>query len=265
MSRASLYYEASGPEHAPALVLLHALATHGELWRAQIPVWSTRMRVISIDLPGHGRSPQVEDALTLAGYARHVTLVLDELGIQRAALVGLSLGGMVAQAFALAYPERCLALVLAHTSARTEEAIRNIWSQRLDQACAQGLVAQIPSILERWFPAAFAQVSPWTLRWIAQQIASTSLPGYTRAIEAIQCLDYLDQLPGIRCPTLVIAGELDMAAPAAVGARIAGQIQGARLVVLPGVAHLGNVQAPVVFSETVGDFLNAVLADLPSP
>jgi 3-oxoadipate enol-lactonase len=265
MSRAQLHYQVSGPEHAPALVLLHALATHGALWRAQIPVWSTRMRVISIDLPGHGRSPHIEDALTLVDHARHVGLVLDELGIQRAALVGLSLGGMVAQSFALAYPERCLALVLAHTSARTEDAVRDLWSQRLDQAGAQGLAAQIPSILDRWFPPAFAQASPWTLGWIAQQIATTSIQGYTSAIRAIQGLDHLDRLHEIPAATLVIAGELDLAAPAAVGARIAAQIKDAGLVVLPGVAHLGNVQAPVVFSETVGAFLNAVIADLPSP
>lgn len=265
MSRAQLHYQVSGPKNAPAVILLHALATHGELWRAQIPVWSARTCVINIDLPGHGRSPQIEDARTLADYARHVCLVLDELGIQRAALVGLSLGGMVAQAFALAYPERCLALVLAHTSARTEDAVRDIWSQRLDQAYTQGMAAQIPSILNRWFPSSFARASPWTLGWIAQQIATTSMQGYASAIRAIQGLDHLDRLPGITTPTLVIAGELDIAAPAAVGTRIAAQVKGAGLVVLPDVAHLGNVQAPVVFSETVGAFLKAVIADLPSP
>lgn len=265
MNRARLHYQVSGPEHAPALVLLHALATQGELWRAQVPVWSTSMRVICIDLPGHGRSPHLEDALTLADHAHHVALVLDELGIQRAALVGLSLGGMVAQAFALAYPERSLALVLAHTSARTEEPVRRIWSQRLDQASTQGLDAQIPAILDRWFPPTFAQASPWTLRWIARQIAATSTQGYASAIRAIQGLNHLDRLQDITTPTLVIAGELDQAAPAAVGAGIAAQIKDARLVVLPGVAHLGNVQAPVLFSETVGAFLHAVIADLPSP
>ncbi|EYC50207.1 adhesin [Hylemonella gracilis str. Niagara R] len=260
MSQASLHHQVSGPEHAPALVLLHALATHGELWRAQIPVWATRMRVITIDLPGHGRSPRIEGVLTLADHARQVALVLDDLGVQRAALVGLSLGGMVAQAYALAYPERCLALVLAHTSARTPEPLRAIWAQRCAQAAAQGLPAQVPSILERWFPPTFAQTSPWTLRWIAGQITSTSAEGYISAIRAIQGLDHLDRLHVVGAPTLVIAGELDAAAPPDAGARLAAQMPNARLVVLPGVAHLGNVQAPVLFTETVGTFLQTVVA-----
>lgn len=265
MKKARLFYQVSGPEHAPAVVLLHALATHSELWRSQAAIWSTRLRVICIDLPGHGRSPQIENLTSLAGYAQLVGDVLDELGIQRAVLVGLSLGGMVAQAFALSYPERTLAMVLAHTSARTDDTVRNLWTQRVEQAAEQGVRAQIPSILKRWFPDDFARTSPWTLGWIAGQISDTSLQGYIAAIHAIQGLDHLAQLPKIKVPTLVIAGELDMAAPPQVGANIAKAISDAQLVVLPGVAHLGNAQAPVLFSETVGRFLLSTIPDPVEP
>lgn len=260
MSTPTLAYSVHGPAAAPPVVLLHALATSSGLWLPQLPAWSGQFRVICVDLPGHGQSPLMQDATTLADFAFEVKRVLDELGIQSAALVGLSLGGMVAQAFALAYPERTNALVLAHTSARTDAQVKNLWATRLDQASQDGLPAQIPSILARWFPASFAAASPLTLQWIAGQIATTRPDAYATAIRAIQQLDHLDSLHHIKTPALVIAGELDMAAPAAVGALMAEKIQGARLVVLPGVAHLGNVQQPLVFTETVGDFLRQAFA-----
>ncbi len=259
MSAARLAYSVEGPASAPPVVLLHALATSRELWQPQVPVWATQFLIIRIDLPGHGESPQAQGAATLAGFAGEVAKVLDDLDIQRAAFVGLSLGGMVAQAFALMYPQRCSALVLAHTSARTDTPVKDIWQGRLEQLEKDGLPAQAAAILGRWFPPAFAEASPLTLQWIASQIKATSLQGYAAAIRAIQQLDHLDMLKTITVPTLVIAGEADTAAPPAAGALMAGQIGSARLEVLPGVAHLGNVQAPLVFTETVGGFLRDAL------
>lgn len=98
-----------------------------------------------------------------------------------------------------------------------------------------------------------------TLRWIADQIASTHPDGYAAAIRAIQQLDHLDALKTLRTPVLVVAGEVDAAAPPSVATAMSEQIQGARLVVMPGVAHLGNVQQPVLFTETVGGFLRSAL------
>lgn len=244
-----------GPPDAPVLVLLHAIATHSGLWLPQLGAWSSRWRVVRIDLPGHGASEPPLGAPTLAAYARQVGEVLDALGVERAALVGLSLGGMVAQAFALACPHRVGALVLAHTSARTEPAVRELWQRRLEQFESSGLRAQVPPTLERWFTRRFAAASPLTLAWIAGQIASTSPAGYAAAIHAIQQLDHVSQLESIAAPTLVIAGDSDTAVPPAAAATLAGAIPGAELVVLPDAAHLGSVQQPVLFAETVGSFL----------
>jgi 3-oxoadipate enol-lactonase len=193
----------------------------------------------------------------LADWADQVCEVLDALRIERAAVVGISLGGMVAQAFALRHPSRTWALVLAHTSARTESAVREIWDRRLEQFTRHGLPAQAPATLERWFTRAFAEASPLTLDWLAAQIRATHPAGYTAAVRAIQGLDHLDRLHEIAVPTLVIAGEADSAVPPAAAATLAERIAGAQLVVLPGAAHLGNVEQPVVFTERVGAFLRA--------
>jgi 3-oxoadipate enol-lactonase len=253
--RQRLAHHADGRRGAPALVLLHAIGTNSDLWLPQLGAWSARWRVIRIDLPGHGASAAPVGTPDLADYAANVRDVLDELEVDRAALVGLSLGGMVAQAFALAYPQRTAALVLAHTTARTDEAVRELWQRRLEHFEAAGLQGQVAPALERWFTRAFAEASPLTLAWIAGQICATSPDGYTAAIRAIQRLDHLDRLGQLTVPTLVIAGEADSAVPPAAAAAMAAAIPGSQLVVLPESAHLGNVQQPVRFTEVVGSFL----------
>lgn len=255
MNTARLFHRVHGPDGAPVVVLLHPLATHSALWQPQLPAWSGRFRVVCVDLPGHGRSPVLPDVTTLSQYADEVRHVLDALGVDRAALVGLSLGGMVAQAFALAWPERTRALVLAHTSARTEPAVRDLWSTRLQQAADEGMAEQVPAILGRWFPADFAAVAPMTLQWVSEQIASTPFDGYAAAIGAIQRLDHLDLLHRITAPTLVVAGERDAAAPPALARLMADRLPHATLTTLPGAGHIGNVQLPLAFTETVGAFL----------
>ncbi|MGS5086163.1 alpha/beta fold hydrolase [Hydrogenophaga sp. A37] len=265
MNTARLFHRVHGPDGAPVVVLLHPLATHSDLWLAQLPAWTTRFRVVCVDLPGHGRSPVLPEVTTLSQYAGEVRQVLDAIGVDRTALVGLSLGGMVAQAFALDWPERTRALVLAHTSARTEPAVRDLWSTRLQQAAGEGLAAQVPAILGRWFPAGFAASAPMTLQWVAAQIESTPFAGYAAAIGAIQRLDHLDQLHRITAPTLVVAGELDAAAPPALARLMADRLPTATLNTLPGTGHIGNVQQALAFTETVGAFLVQSLEPTASP
>lgn len=250
-----LAHRVEGPAGAPVLVLLHAIATHGAIWQAQAAVWSCIYRVVRVDLPGHGDSPAPQGSPTLHDYAVQVREVLDRLGIEQAVIVGLSLGGMVAQAFALAFPQRTRGLVLAHTSARTEPAVRELWARRLAQAEAEGLPAQVAPTLERWFTRGFAAASPLTLEWVAGQVRATAARGYAAAVRAIQGLDHLDRLGAIRVPTLVVAGARDSAVPPAAAATLAEAMPGARLLVLEEAAHLGNVERPVAFTEGVGAFL----------
>lgn len=253
--RRLLAHFVDGADHAPVVVLLHPIATHSAIWAPQVAAWGAAFRLVRIDLPGHGASAPAEGSPDLGDYAAAVHAVLAELGIRRAAIVGLSLGGMVAQAFALAYPEMVRALVLAHTSARTDDAVRELWSRRLALFEEQGLEAQVAPTLERWFTRSFAAASPMTMRWLAQQIRATSPAGYRSAVQAIQRLDFLDRLKEIKAPALVVAGAADSAVPPAAASVLAASIPGARLVVLDDAAHIGNVQQPVAFTETVGSFL----------
>lgn len=254
-----LHYVESGPKSGPAIVLIHSLATHGEVWAYQVPAWSVHFRVLCVDLPGHGRSAVSAGAVSLADMAGQVIEVLDHLQIATAAFVGISLGGMVTQAAALNHPQRVSAMVIAHAGARTDAAVREIWDQRIEQFEAGGIENLARPTLERWFPRAFAESSPMTMEWMAGLIEATDPAGYVGAIRAIQALDHLDRLPHVKTPTLVVAGQADAAVPSAVASMVAHRIPNAQLRLLEDTGHMGNVQQPVEFTETVGKFLLSAL------
>lgn len=239
------------------MVLLHSLATHGGLWAPQIPVLSSTFRVLTIDLPGHGKSPVMPDASTLGGMAFEVMAVLDHLHVSKAAFVGLSLGGMVAQAIALDHAQRVSALVIAHAGARTDATVSEIWQQRIEQFETSDAAALSKPTLERWFPRAFAERSPLTMEWMASLIRATDPSGYVMAIRAIQQLDHLDRLAEITVPTLVIAGLADVAVPASVASLVSQRVPGAQLLLLEETGHISNVQNPTLFTEVVGGFLRS--------
>ena len=248
-----------GPCDGPAIVLLHSLASSAALWAPQFPIWSKLFKVIRIDLPGHGASAPADRMLDMHALSSGVVAALDLHAVDQAAIVGISWGGMIAQAVALHYPERVSALVIAHAGARTNAALSEMWEQRLLAFEAEGFVTQAPATLARWFTPDFIAQAPLTVAWVGSLIRSTSARGYTDAIRAIQGLDHLGRLNEIACPTLVIAGEHDLAVPADAARAIAQAIPGARYKLLKGAAHIGNVEQATRFTELVGDFLKQSL------
>lgn len=255
MASPVLFARDEGPRDGPAVVLLHSLATSGALWDPQASIWAESWRVIRIDLPGHGRSPGGSEDGALGAMADRVAATLDALDVARWSLVGLSLGGMVAQAIALRTPDRVAAMVLAHCGARTDAAVREIWNRRLAQLEAGGMAGQVAPTLERWFPVEFVRQFPLTMEWVGGMIRRTPRVGYEAAIRAIQGLDHVEALRTLRVPALIVAGTEDTAVPPQAAEALSGVLPNAELDVLEGVGHIGNVQAPGRFTERVGAFL----------
>lgn len=254
---APLHCSVKGPEIAPAVVLLHPIAVSSDIWALQLPVLSERFRVFAVDLPGHGKSSAIAGE-TIAQYAGQVVETLARLGVQRAAFVGLSLGGMVAQRIAIDNPEKVSALTLACTGAKTAPEAAELWRARAEAARASGMESQVQQTLARWFTLRFAEAAPATLAWVGRMIGATPLSGYVSASRAICELDQLDALANISAPTLVLAGEEDKALPLSVAQGIAMRIEGAELQTLD-AAHLANVEQPTAFTEAVSRFLSARL------
>ena len=166
---------------------------------------------------------------------------------------GLSLGGATAMWLAANAPERINGLVLGCTSARFGEP--DGWLDRAAIVRDKGLEAIADTVLERWFTPRFARERPEVPARFRELLLTTPREGYAGCCEALAGWDFRDGLGQIEAPTLVIAGSEDTAAPADHGRLIADRIPNARLVVLPGAAHLGNVEPAETFSNLVTEHL----------
>lgn len=232
--------------HAPA-VLLHALGTDRRIWLYQVPAFCGRVPTLLVDLRGHGHSSAPAGDWSVADMALDVVRLLRHLGIEKAHLVGLSMGGMVAQQFALDYPYATASLVLADT----------ISAAPLDaEASAFTTAGSMREIAEARITQAFSDaVNPVMRGHLIENMALMDKDAYVRAARAIAAFDVTARLGEIERPTLAVVGEADRTVPLAVMEDLAARIRGARLVRLPGAGHLSNMERPREFNQAVLDFL----------
>jgi 3-oxoadipate enol-lactonase len=188
----------------------------------------------------------------MAGDVLHV---LDKRGVGKAHWVGLSMGGMIGQAFALEHPERLGRLVLANTTSSYGAEGPRMWAARAKAVEDGGLASIKDLVMERYFSDQFREQHADVVAEVARRFLATPVEGYLGCCDAIKELDYSRDLAGIHARTLVIAGERDAGTPVAMSQAIVDQIPGARLAVIPGASHLSAVEKPVEFSALVRDFL----------
>ncbi|GAB2504085.1 bifunctional 3-oxoadipate enol-lactonase/4-carboxymuconolactone decarboxylase PcaDC [Nocardiopsis aegyptia] len=232
-----LHYTDSGPADAPPLVLAGSLGATLDMWEPQAQALSAVLRVIRIDLRGHGGSPVPEGPYSMADLGGDVVRLLDRLGIERAHFAGLSIGGMVGQWLALHAPERLDRLALLATSPYMGPA-RN-WRDRAELVRREGADAVADSVVERWFTPDFAKGHAAEVTALRDRIAATAPEGYAGCCGAIENWDVREELDRISVPTLVVSGADDPATPpSGHGALIAERVPGARLTVLDEAAHL---------------------------
>jgi 3-oxoadipate enol-lactonase len=250
-----LAYRLEGDQEQPVVVLSHALATSMDIWAYQLPLLTRRFRVLLYDLRGHGDSESPGAAYTLQELASDVAALLEHLEIPRAAFVGLSIGGMIGQTFALQFPDKLSSLVLCSTGSQTEEQGKNILEDRINKVRKDGLESQVEPTLARWFSARFIEENPNTTAWVADQILSTSVEGYVSCCRAVQGLNTTGALSSIRAKTLLIPCEQDLGFPERISRAIQQRIAGSELVLLKDAAHLGNVERAHAFNEILAGFL----------
>jgi 3-oxoadipate enol-lactonase len=249
----SLDYRLHGPEGAPVLVLSNSLGTTQELWGRQLPELSEHFRVVTYDHPGHGASELPESPYTVEAFAHGLLGLLDELGLERISVCGVSLGAMTGISLALAAPERVERLVLACTSAYLGSSEWLVERARIVRA--EGMTAIADSVVARWFTAELAQEDPDIVERFRGMLEATPPEGYARCCEALAVWDARGRLSEISAPTLVVAGAEDPATPVAHAELIASRIPGARIHVLERAAHLANVERPEEFTSAVLEHL----------
>jgi 3-oxoadipate enol-lactonase/4-carboxymuconolactone decarboxylase len=258
MAACEVHHVVEGPADAPVLVLANSLGSTTTIWDALVPRLAPHLRVVRYDLRGHGRSPVPPGPYTLADLGEDVIALLDRLGVERASICGISLGGMTGMWLGAHAPERVERLILCCTSARLGPPER--WRERAATVRTQGTEAVAGAVLPNWFSARFAAAEAEFMARMRAMLASTPADGYAACCGVIEHMDLRDALPGIAAPTLVIGGREDGAAPPEHQLGIVQGIPGARLVVLPDAAHLAPVEQPAVASGLILEHLG-VAAD----
>ena len=256
MSPVALHCIDSGGSGEP-VVLAHAIGCDQRMWDDLAGRLAPRWRVLRFDARGHGASPVAPRPYSLDALAADALALLDRLGIAKAHWVGLSMGGMIGQAFALAHGDRLGRLVLANTTSSYGPEGRAMWHSRAKLVAEGGLTAIAHMVEARYFSSEFRNEHPGVVATVMERFLQTPVEGYLGCCDAIAELDFSADLARIRNRTLVIAGGGDLGTPPAMSEEIAAKIPGARMVVLPGAAHLSAAEKPLDFAALVRDFLAA--------
>ncbi len=247
-----LHVEVEGPADAPTMMFSNSLGSDLGIWDGVVPALGSALRIIRYDTRGHGRSDVPDGPYSISGLGEDAVAILDALGIRRAAICGLSLGGMTAMWMAANASERVEWIVLANTSGFLPPA--TMWRDRARTARTGGLATLVEPSMERWFTPGFRERDPRTVARGAAMVAGTPPEGYAGCCEAIAAMDQRADLASIEAPALVIVGDADPSTPPAMGEEIRGAITGAELVSLP-AAHLSAMEVP----EAFGDILKSRL------
>lgn len=241
-------YTVDGPDDdtAPVLVLGSSVGSTRTMWEPQVAALSRTLRVVRYDHRGHGESRPATPPTSIDDLGGDVVALLDHLGVERASLGGLSLGGMVAMWVAAHHPERVDRLALVCTAALLGP--RELWLQRAAAVRASGMASITDAVLARWFTADWPAHHPDRVARLRAEFEAVAPDAYAGCCEAIADMDLREDLTTVRAPTLVLAGEDDPATPPALAEEIASRVAGARLAVVPQAAHLGSVEQPAAFT-----------------
>jgi 3-oxoadipate enol-lactonase/4-carboxymuconolactone decarboxylase len=261
MSRANvngvdLYYELDGPESAPVVVFSNSLGATTRMWESVVARLSGRYRCLRYDARGHGRSGSADVAVSVDDLAADLKGLLDAAGVKRAHIVGLSLGGMTAQAFALNHPAATLSLTLIATSAYLPPA--DFWSARAALVRKEGTRPVADTLIPRWFTPAFSAKEKDIVERTYRDVLEVEPLGYARCCEAIGAMDLRARIGAIAVPTLAVAGAEDPVTPPAMLEEIRSLVPGAEFVVLPRTAHLCSVERPDAVAAHIGLFIDTL-------
>lgn len=255
----SIAYDLAGPEDAPVVCITHSLASDGGSWAEQLPpLLAAGFRVLRIDMRGHGGSDAISGDYTMQALAGDVAAVLDALSIRRVHYAGLSIGGMIGQAFALAHGERVLSALWSDTLPASPAGAAEAWRQRMATVRSASSLAPIADgTMERWFTDAFKGRRPQRWKQIRDTVAGTTPAGYLGCAAAILDFDFVPKLPALRLPVLVACGADDPGTPPAENRRIADLVPGARYEEIPDARHFPNVEREDAFNRILIDWLEA--------
>lgn len=247
----SMHYRDEGDPNGAPVVFSNSLATTLHLWDPILPHLPNGLRIIRYDMRGHGDTDVPPAPYSMGTLVKDVEALLDHLKIKDALIVGLSIGGMVAQGLAIKRLDLVRAMVLSNTAAKI--GTQTMWEDRFETARAKGVAALSDATMARWFSRDF-QSNPEIAKWKAM-FEATETEGYIGCGSAVMGTDFYTPTSGLRLPTLGIAGSEDGATPPDLVRETIALIPGARMELLRRTGHLPCAEKPETYAALLTAFL----------
>lgn len=258
---AELAVRVDGDAGKPWMVLSNSLACTMDSWRFQIPEFTKTHRVVRYDTRGHGQSSAPAAPYSMDLFASDLVGVMDHLGIERADIIGLSMGGMTALGVAINHPTRVNRIACCAGRSNSIPPFVDSWNTRIAMIRdAGGMKGVVDFTIERWFTPAFRAANPDIVREAEAMILAANTDGYIACAEALKGLDYKRSLGTIKAPALFVAGADDGGAPPAELRDMASLTPGAEFVEIAPASHIIAMENPAAFNAAITAWLSKTSA-----
>ncbi|MDR9797637.1 alpha/beta hydrolase [Aeribacillus pallidus] len=243
MNRQFTYYTDVGK--GEPVILIHGVGLDLTMWEQQVYALSSQYRVISYDMMGHGKSACPPVPYTLSQFVEQLDVLFSNLDIPQAHLIGFSMGGLVAQSYAIQHPEKLSSLTLISSVARRNDEQRKGVLSRIKEVEEHGHKTTINAAIKRWFTRTFISEHPEVIRRIRYRLETNNPDAYLAAYRVFATADaeVYDRLPEIKCPTLIVTGELDQGSTPEMAELMGNLIPHSEVVIIPGIKHMLPIEA----------------------
>jgi 3-oxoadipate enol-lactonase len=248
-----LHHEDRGGTGKPAIVYSNSLGTDFRIWDAVVALLGDRFRHIRYDKRGHGLSEATPAPYTMADHVGDLESLLDHLGVTSCAVVGLSVGGVIAQGLAAKRPDLVEVMVLMDTAHRIGTA--EMWNQRIGGVTSNGIASLADTIMQRWFTPAYRSPDNPDFVGYTAMLTRTTVDGYAGTCAALRDTDYTEETKALSLPVLAIVGDQDGSTPPDLVRSTADLIRGARFRIIPDAGHLPCIEQPQAVANLMQNFL----------
>lgn len=248
-----LHHEVRGAAGKPLLVFSNSLGTDFRIWDTVVERLQANYRIVLYDKRGHGLSEATPAPYRLSDHVEDLGALLDHLGIGRAAVVGLSVGGLIAQGLAALHPEKVAALVLCDTAHKI--GTDALWNDRIKAVTQNGIASIADGIMQRWFTATYRSPDNADFVGYTAMLTRTDVDGYAGTCAALRDADLTESTRALDVPTLLMVGDQDGSTPPDLVRSTADLIRGSEFRIVEGAGHLPNIEQPGAVAELIANFL----------
>ena len=253
IDNATIHYEYIDNQSDTTFLFINSLGTDFRIWNDVVADLKRCGNILRFDKQGHGLSSLSDKTTSIADYANNVLGLMDALNIQKAVVIGLSIGGIIGQYLAVHHADRLEKLVLSNTAPKigNDEG----WNTRINSVKANGIASITEGVMKVWFSENFHQNRENELVGYQNMLKNSPLDGYLTACTAIRDNDLRADIPNIQTPTLCFAGSEDGSTPPELVKSMADAIPNAQYVLINGVGHIPCVEAPHIMSKHIIEFV----------